>query len=575
MTGAGDRPAAAERAGWLTLALLLAALTLTAAVADRTRWSTLLGDEATYLMAAESLAWDLDLVYERSDFERFQAHWGRPPEGLILQSGDGGATLVYGKPFFYPLFLAPFVRWSPTHGPFVANALLLAAAGWLAAAALRRRVGAAAPWWMAALLFASVAFTYVYWAHADLFLACLTALGLTLLFSDRPGAVRWAVAGALLCAVAFSRPLYAPLLAAAALAPAPRGRVRAVAALAAGALLLAGVGVAVHQATAGAWTAYGAERGGFYTSTGFPDVDFHPAEWQEALGRAGNMAWGGWIVGDAGPQWVRTGTSNLLYLLVGRHVGLLPYFLPLLLPLLSGPRGAARWALLAAVAVSLGAVLVLRPFNFYGGGAAIANRYFLPLYPALWFVASRPRRALWAGLATLAAAPFLWHLWLQGPSDPRRADNTWRYPTAVAERWLPYETTQSHLKPSGQEDIIHNGLWLKPLSRSLRIVDRRRLALLPGTTGEVLVGRERPLATLGLQVLSPAGSRLEIVAGARVTPTGDSDLYLLDPGEPTGSHSMWWTSDPFYTYRLRFRFEGSQEPTLFLLRPAATAFDLW
>ncbi|HEX6200350.1 MAG TPA: hypothetical protein VF150_08810, partial [Thermoanaerobaculia bacterium] len=74
---------------WALLGALLAALLAGAATFDRARWPSVVGDEATYLMQAESLAWDLDLAYSREDFDRFVRHRGTAPEGLILQKGEG------------------------------------------------------------------------------------------------------------------------------------------------------------------------------------------------------------------------------------------------------------------------------------------------------------------------------------------------------------------------------------------------------------------------------------------------------------------------------------------------------
>ncbi len=176
-----------RRAAWLVLALLLAATLAGAATFDRRSWPSLVGDEATYLMAAASLAWDQDLRYERADYDRFFGRWGVRPDGLILQSHDGGKTLVYGKPAAYSVVLAPFVRISPARGPWVANALLLVAAAWASAWALQRRLGPAAALWVAAFLFASVTFAYVFWAHADLFLACLVAIALALVYGGAAG----------------------------------------------------------------------------------------------------------------------------------------------------------------------------------------------------------------------------------------------------------------------------------------------------------------------------------------------------------------------------------------------------
>ncbi|HSF43882.1 MAG TPA: hypothetical protein VLT87_29085, partial [Thermoanaerobaculia bacterium] len=139
---------------WAVLALLLAATLAGAATLDRRSWPELMGDEATYLMQAQSLAWDFDLRYSRADYDRFVAQWGKKPDGLILQSGEGGSALLYSKPISYSLYIAPFVRLSPVRGAGIANALLLALAGIVTARTLSRRIGPSAPLWVAASLFA-------------------------------------------------------------------------------------------------------------------------------------------------------------------------------------------------------------------------------------------------------------------------------------------------------------------------------------------------------------------------------------------------------------------------------------
>src|SRR3954463_3641410 len=143
-------------ASWALLSLLLAATLIGALSFDRRSWPGLVGDEATYLMQAQSLAWDQDVRYSRRDYDRFVAQWGIKPDGLILQSGDGGRTLVYAKPAAYALWIAPFLRLSPTRGAAVANPLPLAFAALLAARTLERRLGPAAPVWVAVSIFASV-----------------------------------------------------------------------------------------------------------------------------------------------------------------------------------------------------------------------------------------------------------------------------------------------------------------------------------------------------------------------------------------------------------------------------------
>lgn len=549
---------------WAVLGLLLAATLAGALTFDRRSWPGQVGDEATYLMQAQSLAWDFDLRYSRRDYDRFVEQWGTKPDGLILQSGDGGRTLVYAKPASYALWIAPFLRLSPTRGAAIANALLLALAAVLAARALERRLGPAAPLWVAVWIFGSVAFAYVFWAHADLFLMSLAAIALALAYgapakdaeeSHGRAALRWLAAGLLLGLVLAARPFYGTLLVPAALAaisaPAPR-RSLGIAALAAGAIVaVLGSGL-THLAETDSWTPYSGERQSFDATSGFPEVDLPPGSWQQRGAGRGNRSW---LPSDmVGP---RLTAWNALYFLAGRDVGVLPYFLPFLLGLAAFRRGEGRGALILAALAAMACFLLTRPFNFYGGGGAIANRYFLPVYPAFWFAAGRPARAWWGLLAAALAAPFLLALWREPRAFFLDESNGYRFVTSAARRLLPYETTQSHLKPSGGEDVTHNSLWIKPLSTSLRPeANGALLRLGPAGSGELLVGSSHPLPGLRMIVDPPAPPRIG-VSGAEVSashprPRGGSVLLLRLQG-PRAVHRMWWSENenPVYLYQLR------------------------
>src|SRR3954469_22495603 len=439
-------------ASWALVSLLLAATLIGALSFDRRSWPGLVGDEATYLMQAQSLAWDQDVRYSRRDYDRFVAQWGIKPDGLILQSGDGGRTLVYAKPASYALWIAPFLRLSPLRGAAVANALLLALAAVLAARTLERRLGPVAPLWGAVWIFASVAFAYVFWAHSDLFLMSLVAIALALAYgaprAEEPPetplrtALRWAGAGLLLGLVLASRPFYGALLLPAALAvPAPQRRLGLAGLIAGAAVGVLGSGL-TPLAEADAWTPYSGERLSFEASTGFPEVDLPPGAWQQRTAGRGNRSW---LPSDM--LGFRLTAWNVFYFLTGRDVGVLPYYLPLLLGLLAFRRGEGRGTLILAALAAAGCFLLPRPFNFYGGGGAIANRYFLPLYPAFWFAAGRRPRASWtlaagALVAALLAAPFLAALWGQPRAFFLDEENGYRYVTAAARRLLPFETTQ-------------------------------------------------------------------------------------------------------------------------------------
>lgn len=553
-----------QRSGsWAVLGLLLAATLAGALTFDRRSWPGQVGDEATYLMQAQSLAWDFDLRYSRRDYDRFVEQWGTKPDGLILQSGDGGRTLVYAKPASYALWIAPFLRLSPTRGAAIANVLLLALAAFLAARTLERRLGPAAPLWVAVWIFGSVAFAYVFWAHSDLFLMCLAAIALALAYGGPRGAgdpaetagrtaLRWIAAGLLLGLVLATRPFYGTLLVPAALAVPALRRGLGIAALVAGAAIaVLGSGL-THLAETDSWTSYSGERQSFDAASGFPEVDLPPESWQQRGAGRGNRSW---LPSDmVGP---RLTAWNALYFLAGRDVGILPYFLPFLLGLAAFRRGEGRSALILAALAAMACFLLTRPFNFYGGGGAIANRYFLPVYPAFWFAAGRPARAWWGLLAAAFAAPFLLALWREPRAFLLDESNGYRYVTSAARSLFPFETTQSHLKPSGGEDVTHNGLWIKPLATSVRPeADGALLRLGPTGRGELLVGSSHPLPGLRMIVDPPAPPRIG-VSGAEVSashprPLGGSVL-LLRLQSPRAVHRMWWSEDenPVYLYQLR------------------------
>lgn len=538
------------KTAWALLGLLLLALLAAAATLDRRDWPAFVGDEATYLLEAQSLAWDLDLQYTRADYDRFVEQWGRKPEGMILQSADGGKTLVYGKPAVYPLYLAPFLRISPTRGASIANALALALAAGMAAWALQRRIGSVAPLWVAAWIFASVTFAYVFWIHSDLFLMCLTAIALSLVYG---GTRRWVLVGILLSIVILSRPLYAGLLLPAALAVPREDRKRAAVLLAAGTLGLAALATAANLAVRGTWTSYGGDRQSFYEAIGFPGIDARP--WGEQIEERGTHGWVKEETLQIGFD-ARQTAWNVLYYLAGRDVGLLPYFLPFVLGFLAFRPGEGRWALILAVAAAAAALFWLRPFNFYGGGGAMANRYFLPLYPALWFLAAKPVRPLRGALAALGvtalAAPFLLPLWSAPRAFPLNSEEGYRYVSPAAVRWLPYETTLSHLKPSGHEDFLHHGLWVKLLTPSLAPdANGARIALAPGQPGELLVGSEQPLAGLRIR-LPPRGPDGLEVSGAKPIQAirrEDGGVTLRFLPRLRAHHRMWWMKD-FYLYEI-------------------------
>lgn len=548
-----ERLPARLRPTWQRAVLWLPVLGLTAAAAvfDPSDWPYTVGDEGVYSMQAQSLAFDFDRRFEEADYRRYVKTTGKVPDPLILQSVDDGETLVYAKPAFYSLYLAPFARLAPRQGPILANVLLLILAALLLDCLLAGRIGADGPLVAAFLLFFSVTFGHVFWVHADLFYLFVTACGLCCLDPWLEGAKLPAprlIAGGVLLAVAGAgRPFYLAVLAAVLVAAAPTlrwawGR-RAAAFVALAAVLLLLGSAWFHRATGGAWSPYVSERQGFSSATGYPDVDFEPRRWPELLAARGDASWvrEGFLLPDLDAALLG---HNVVYALIGRSIGIVPYFLPLLLACACMRSGSRRRWLLAGIAVGLLAFLIKNPYNFYGGAGAIANRWFLPLYPVCWFLIERPPSRRWLAAGSLAAALFVLPLWRTAVSfpleiDPEHGARQLRYVSAAARGLLPLETSQIHLG-SAPADIQHGDLRIRLIGAGVWPHGPDGIRYRPFADGELLVGSPVRLARLTV-TLTP------VAEGADQA----TMRHVLERPARIARHRYWYGGIPLNYYRVR------------------------
>jgi hypothetical protein len=415
------RPAAAARAAWLRspgalAAGLLGALLLGVAVSvDFPRasfgWK---GDESTYYMLTYSLVRDGDFTYERKDLVRVWEEY-HAPEGVFLKRGrtvrieladtfpyvrwvkspdPNHQRLYFGKAFVYPLFAAPFVAAFGTNGFLVFHALLLAGCCWLAYVWLVGRGSAppAAAAFAAIFLLGSVVPVYFVWLTPEIFNFALV-FAAAFLWSYKevaPPGRGWlrsgasdVLAAALVGIATFSKPTHAIVAAPIVLLAAARRQWGRAFAASLAFLLFAGGLFAANAAISGEFNYQGGERKTFYSATGFPFAN--EREQFETIARPHERS-------DLETEILVnpvTGTvfrHNLLYFLLGRHSGLLPYFFPgvvaLALFAVAGRRRRPwQWLVVAALGLGAAAFLFITPYTWAGGGGPVGNRYYLSFYP--------------------------------------------------------------------------------------------------------------------------------------------------------------------------------------------------
>lgn len=400
------------------------------------------GDESTYVAMALSLAYDYDLTYERRDLERFFGLYRSGPEGIFLKRGTEARIrfrgsppfvtstphpdprrdrLYFGKALIYPAAVAPFVRVLGMNGFLVFHVLLLfgvSVCGYLYLVARSRPgpalvftlafIGAAAvPVWAAFLTsdlfnFSIVFFAYFLWLYKEV--APPGQPGRHRLLDGRMSDV---CAAALLGAVTYSKLsnglLILPLVV---VSWSRRQFGRGVMLGLVGAATAAAL-FGLNALTSGDFNYQGGDRKIFYGKFPFdaPDAGWdlrgirmttNRDEAQDVLERVEPLS----VLG-----------LNIKYFLIGRHFGFVPYFFPGVVAIALWLRSTARrelWRVTTflTLAISTLMLLLVFPFTWSGGGGPPGNRYFLSLYPTLFFLVPSLESA-WPGLlAWLGGALF-------------------------------------------------------------------------------------------------------------------------------------------------------------------------
>ncbi len=390
----------------------------------------LFADEATYFAITQSLAYDFDLKYsmQGQDLNRYYREFGSGPQGIFLKKGKDG-KIFFAKSFIYPLFSAPFYRIFGVNGFFVFHTILLmlmVLMGTMYFSLHNTPLLSLSA--ILTFLFASVAMVYFIWISPDFFniFMAFTVIFLWLYKHKHKEArpedlpKKWLVrfllsdwsdylAAALAGMAFFSKPPSIILLGPIAAHTLLKKKFVKTAVILLVFTVVTGAFWGTNYLVTGEWNYQGGERKTFYSANGGFPIDAKQLTFD-------NIGWPmtseGYGLAHLLP--VKTSVYNFFYYFVGRFSGMIWYFFPAFLFLilfLIRKKSWEQWLILCAIFGGILIYIVLMPDNFAGGGGALANRYFLNIYPLFLFlpgIKRKPKELIYAWLmAAIFISPIL------------------------------------------------------------------------------------------------------------------------------------------------------------------------
>lgn len=384
----------------------------------------LFADEAIYCSLTQSIAQDFDIEYSRNDLIRYYREWETQPLGIFLKKGKEG-KIFYAKSFAYPLFAAPFVKIFGTKGFFVFHSCLLFLVlytGFLFFSLFNKYVSAFLI--LAAFIFASVAAVYFIWMHPDFFNFSLVFFILFLWLykyaykegenkiEERNGRLHnfllsdWSdyLASFLAAVAVFAKPPNIVVMGPLVLLTLLKKRFLKAAVMIVIFLVISVFFWGSNHFITGEWNYQGGERKTFY------GPQFPLEKENVTFDSVGNSMTSDKYADKHLIFFPRVYFYNLFYYFFGRFTGMAWYFFPALLALILfffRRKRLYQWLLFAALGAEILIYIFLMPDNYAGGGGALANRYFVSIYPFFIFLPGLKRNIKEAGLSWIMASIFI------------------------------------------------------------------------------------------------------------------------------------------------------------------------
>ncbi len=561
------------------LAVLLPCLFAAAQIDLPTIWGTFRGDSAVYYAMAQSLAWDRDLKYTREDLERITREWPQGPEGILLVASDTNPNDIrYAKPFLYSLAGAPLVRFFDSNGLLVLNVLCFALILWIGFRAFRtdpdRPLDGVA--WTLVFWGLTAVPAYLFTLTPEIFNAALVMAGLWPWIEDirrapeRQDSRLLLISGAILGIATLNRPPVGLFL----LVPCVELLRRIVAAwrdrmphrLRAQLLTFILFGLAAAAGIAFVFLIGYLLTGQLFSHAGFRKriVGHFPFESpQYHFLNTGSM------ISTRNTRFIFHWDilrDNLVYFFIGRHTGLIPYFLPAAVSILlgfrlpgkAGPhRGTSpgiRWSVLAVAIGQILFHLVYIPSNYHGGSCSVGNRYLISYLPCLFLlppVAPKRRTILATALVTglLSGAIAL------NPLDSMSAYqhvgkrmildrfllettllNSWPGDDAAHTR-VPFDSFHAYFADDNQWGREGDGFWVRGarrMSAVLRFWKRPEAIVLEIRNGDTVNRIRGRLGNRAFDLRMQPGE----TASLDLSPSRAKPFYNLE-GSPSYCYALW------------------------------------
>jgi len=360
-------------------------------------------DEAVYLSMTMSLANDADLSWTRKDLENVCEIFPSGPVGVILRKNVDG-SVVYAKPFIFPLFATLFYLLLGIRGILVLNVLCV----WLILRWLSIHWGnsVSSVCFAAGALSFSAFLPYTLWFHPEIFTAFLIS-GFCYYWIDLSKSTsRNSLIGMAVC-LSLATAIKPPLVLLGFPAAWTLIKKRKARGLIIFILVLLTV-ICLSVIWTGQINPYGGNRKIFLTQ--------YPLDSGIDVFGKGNK----WSTENAGFHFsLNVFLWNLLYFWIGKFSGIIWYFFPgvvtgfLALKQRDNPMGHQLMLMFIIIVIIQ---IILIPANYHGGGGALGNRLFVNFYPLLLFaLPCLPKKRIMIGVLVFSAifsSSFLIRPWI-------------------------------------------------------------------------------------------------------------------------------------------------------------------